>query len=103
LSNPQFSGAHQMLAVTYIELGRSEDAKWAVAELLTISSNFTLSTEKARSPYKNNAVLARYIINFAKLELSDKLEIINPVLTSNCDQKRSFIYPNIVLVTTRLP
>jgi adenylate cyclase len=66
LSNPQFTGAHQMLAATYIELGRSEDAEWAVAELLTISPNFTLSTEKARSPYKNNAVLTRYIDNLRK-------------------------------------
>jgi len=65
-SNPEFSVAHKMLAATYIELGRIEDAEWAAIELLTIAPNFTLADENARIPYKERRVRERYIESLRK-------------------------------------
>lgn len=66
VSNPQFPAAHKLLAATYIELGRVEDAKWAAAELLTIATEFNLASEKASAPYTDEAVRLRYIENLRK-------------------------------------
>lgn len=66
ISNPHFPAAHKMLATTYIELGRVEDAKWAAAELLTIAPEFNLAAEKVAAPYTDKAVRLRYIGNLRK-------------------------------------
>jgi adenylate cyclase len=68
-SNPEFSNAHKMLVVTYMELDRVSDAEWATDELLTTAPDFNLSTENARSPYKENAVRERYIESLRKAGL----------------------------------
>ncbi len=65
-SNPEFSLAHKMLAATYIELDRTDDAEWAADELLITAPDFTIATEEARTPFKNKAVKSRYIENLRK-------------------------------------
>jgi adenylate cyclase len=60
-ANPEFTAGHKMLAATYSETGRIQDAEWAAAELLTIAPEFNLSSEAARISYKDTAVLQRYI------------------------------------------
>ena len=60
-ANPEFPAGHKMLAATYAEIGRIQDAKWAASELLTIAPGFNLSSEAERISYKNTVVLERYI------------------------------------------
>lgn len=60
-ANPEFPAGHKMLAATYAEIGRIQDAKWAAGELLTIAPGFNLSSEAERISYKNTVVLQRYI------------------------------------------
>jgi adenylate cyclase len=60
-SNPQFSAAHKMLAVTYVELGRMEDAQWAAHELLVAAPGFTLDFEANASSYTEPQVKERYL------------------------------------------
>lgn len=66
-SNPHFSGGHKMLAITYAELGQLDDARWSAAELLTVSPNFSVSTEEKMIPYSDPAVKSRYIDALHKL------------------------------------
>ena len=59
--NPQFSIGRQLLATTYAHLDRIEDAEWEAGELLTLLPDFTVSAERARSPYKRQEDLDLYI------------------------------------------
>jgi len=70
-SNPDFTVAHKMLAATYSELGRSDDAEWAAAELETLIPNYSLEQEVASAPYKDPAVFRRYIDGLRKAGLQD--------------------------------
>ena len=56
-SNPGFTPAHKMLAATYVALGQIEDAEWAAVEMETLIPNYTVATEPASSPYKDEKVL----------------------------------------------
>ena len=49
--NPAFDRNHLNLAATYAELGRIEDAAWAVDELLAINPDITLSGEREVNLY----------------------------------------------------
>ena len=69
ISNPEFSLAHKMLAATLVELGRIEDAQWAAEEMMVVAPGFLISTEATRTPYREDAVLSRYIENLRKAGL----------------------------------
>lgn len=62
-SNPEFPLAHKMLAATYIELGRTEDAEWAAEELLALDPDFSLERDRRVTPYKDKEVLEKYLDN----------------------------------------
>jgi adenylate cyclase len=68
-SNPHFSAAHKMLAATYVELGRIDDAHWAAQELLTTSPSFNLDVEYHNNPYSDPSVKTRYIESLRKAGL----------------------------------
>jgi adenylate cyclase len=68
-SNPEFSASHKMLAATYIELDRLEDAAWAVSELLTVAPSFSLESELKIAPYADPEVARRYMKNLRKAGL----------------------------------
>ena len=70
-SNPHFAAAHKMLAATYSELGRTDDAEWAAAELETLVPNYSLEQEIASGAYKDPAVFRRYIDGLRKAGLQD--------------------------------
>ena len=53
--------AYRLFAATYAQLGRLEDAKHAVAELLKINPAFSISRFAAQAPYTNPNDLARYV------------------------------------------
>lgn len=60
-SNPQFPAAHKMLAVTYVELGRLDDAEWAGIELQAAAPNFRLGLEERLGTFADPARNAHYI------------------------------------------
>ena len=67
--NPNLLPAHVNLAVIYSELGREEEARAEVAEVLRINPNFSLEVLRQRLPYKDPADLERYLAALRKAGL----------------------------------
>lgn len=67
--NPETIAGHLMLAATYAQLGRIEDAQWEAAEIMTLQPGFTLTEARARTPYKNPRDLNLYIDALARAGL----------------------------------
>jgi tetratricopeptide (TPR) repeat protein len=67
--NPDFSPARRWLAITYAELGREEEARAEVAEILRISPGASLDLWQAM-PYKNKADQQRFIDGLRKAGLN---------------------------------
>jgi TolB-like protein/Tfp pilus assembly protein PilF len=57
--NPNLLAVHWNLAAIYSELGREEEARAEVAEMLRLSPNFSLEFARQNSPYKDPAVTER--------------------------------------------
>ncbi|MBD9572222.1 adenylate/guanylate cyclase domain-containing protein [Ensifer sp. ENS08] len=53
--------AYRLLAATYAQLGRLEDARRAAAELLKLNPEFSIERYGSRAPYRDKALLARYV------------------------------------------
>ena len=70
--DPDFLPAHRNLAVIYSELGRDEEARAAVAEVLRISPEASLGLWRQRMPYKDRAILERFIDGLRKAGLPEK-------------------------------
>jgi len=67
--NPDLLVAHFMLAAIYSELGREEEARAEVAELLRLSPGFSLEVARQRTPYKDQAKLERLLAGLRKAGL----------------------------------
>jgi len=65
-ANPQFLRGHLLLAATYGQLGRIEDAEWEAQEALTLLPGLTLRQRRAIVPYKKQADVERYIDGLRK-------------------------------------
>ncbi len=59
--NPSFLPARLQLASVYSELDWEEEAQAEVAAILRLSPNFSLEVHRQNVPYKDQAVLERYI------------------------------------------
>jgi len=59
--DPNFVNAHLVLAAIYSELGREAEARAAAAALLRLNPNFSLEVWRQRLPYKDPAVVERYL------------------------------------------
>jgi adenylate cyclase len=59
--SPGNLGAHIILAVSYIGLGREEDARAEVAEVLRINPHFALEGLRQMAPNKDRALLERHL------------------------------------------
>lgn len=59
---------HILLAASYVELGRMDEARAEVAEILRISPDFR-SGSKSRGPYKDQAVPKRMVAALRKAGL----------------------------------
>jgi adenylate cyclase len=68
--SPNFPPAHRMLAVTYAELDRQEEARAEVAEMLRISPGTSVDSWEQRDPYKNKADGQRIIDGLRKAGLT---------------------------------
>jgi adenylate cyclase len=59
--NPAFDRNQLNLAATYAELGRIEDARWAIEELLLIKPNASLATERETNLYRYESDLEHWL------------------------------------------
>ncbi len=69
MRNPDQITAHVFLAVIYSELGREEEARAEVAEILRISPHYSLEVVRQRIPYKDPALLERQVAALRKAGL----------------------------------
>ncbi len=70
--NPDFSPAHFQLAVIYSELGRTDEARAEVAEILRINPRASVEGWRQRQPYKDQALLERNADALRKAGLPEK-------------------------------
>jgi tetratricopeptide (TPR) repeat protein len=66
---PNHSGLRALLAVSYSEGGREEEARAEGAELLRLNPNYAVEVERQRLPYKDPAVLERVLAALRKAGL----------------------------------
>jgi len=66
---PDFLPGHSMLAVIYSELGRMDEARAAVAEMRQINRNLSATLYAESLPYKDPAVLTRFLDGLRKAGL----------------------------------
>ncbi|MDH3446655.1 MAG: tetratricopeptide repeat protein, partial [Gammaproteobacteria bacterium] len=59
--NPALDRTQLNLAAIYAELGRTEDAEWAVNEALAINTDITLVNERRESIYRHESDLEHYV------------------------------------------
>jgi adenylate cyclase len=59
--NPDFVPAHSNLVLCYAELGRLEEARAEAAEILRLVPNYSLEVVRQSVPYKDPAVIERYL------------------------------------------
>jgi adenylate cyclase len=69
MRNPDQITAHVLLAVIYSELGREEEARTEVAEILRISPQYSLQVVRQRIPYKDPVSLERQVAALRKAGL----------------------------------
>jgi adenylate cyclase len=67
--NPNWGPAHYNLAVCYAELGREEEARAEVAELLRLQPYMSVEWMRYNVPYKNSATLERHLAALHKAGL----------------------------------
>jgi tetratricopeptide (TPR) repeat protein len=65
-ANPQFFRGHLLLAATYGQMGRIDDAEWEAQEALTLLPELTLRQRRAIVPFKKQADVERYIDGLRK-------------------------------------
>jgi adenylate cyclase len=66
---PDWPFPHIALAVDYIEVGREDDAKTQIAEILRLSPQFSLDLFKHRNPYKDQSFMERWLADLRKAGL----------------------------------
>jgi adenylate cyclase len=69
--DPDFLSPHRTLAVIFSELGRKEEARAEVAEMLRISPGVSLEGERERLAFKDQAVSERYLEGLRKAGLPE--------------------------------
>ncbi len=69
--NPNHFSPHRTLAVIFSELGRTEEAQAEVTEMLRISPNASLAGQRKRMPFRDQAVLERYMEGLSKAGLPE--------------------------------
>lgn len=59
--NPDYVPVHAYLTASYSELGREEEARAEAAEVVRLSPQTSFKDWRPRLPYKDQAVLDRFI------------------------------------------
>ena len=68
---PTFPTAHRLLAASYGELGQTEMARAALEALLSVAPGTTIAKTRASVPWKDAAVMERYLDSLRKAGLPD--------------------------------
>ncbi len=76
--NPNILSPHRTLAVIFSELGRKEEARAEVAEILRISPRASMEGQRERMPFKDQAVLERHLEGLRKAGLPEKSRSTTP-------------------------
>ncbi|MCH9012227.1 MAG: adenylate/guanylate cyclase domain-containing protein [Proteobacteria bacterium] len=76
--NPDLMVSHLVLAVIHSELGRKEEARAEVAETLRISPRASMEGQRERMPFKDQAVLERYLNALRKTGLPETSKAAAP-------------------------
>lgn len=69
--NPRFPTANRLLAASYGISGRPAEARMAMAELLQVAPNTTIAKTRAGVPWKDEAVMERYLEALRKAGLPE--------------------------------
>lgn len=69
--NPGFDQSHIVLAATYGQLGRIDDAEWEAEEVLSLQPDFTISSDIRVRGFRDEAHLARYVEGLRKAGLPE--------------------------------
>jgi adenylate cyclase len=75
---PNFVWSHAMLSVAYIMMGRNEEARAEVAEVLRINPRFSIEFLAKTSAQKDHAILDNMINSLRKAGLPDKSASAQP-------------------------
>jgi tetratricopeptide (TPR) repeat protein len=67
--DPDFLFTHVDLAGIYSELGREEEARAEAAEVLRINPHYSLEVMRQNAPYKDPAVIERWLVALRKAGL----------------------------------
>jgi adenylate cyclase len=76
--NPNLSGAHDLLVLSYSELGREAEARAAVQELLRVQPGISLEAWQLKIPYKDPAIVARQLDLLQRAGLKWRFPTDNP-------------------------
>ncbi len=69
--NPRFPGGHRLLAASYGQLGRMEQAQTALKELLLLMPGMTIDDVRKQVPFKKHGDMERYLDGLRKAGLPD--------------------------------
>ena len=69
--NPDFPSGHRLLASTYGRMGRIDEARTALEELLRIMPGVTIATTREQVPWKHPADMERYLDGLRKAGLPE--------------------------------
>jgi adenylate cyclase len=67
--NPNSGAAHRILAACYAELGRLEEARAEIAEVLRLNPSYSLEGLRQTMPFKDPADLERHLAALRKAGL----------------------------------
>ena len=67
--NPQFPGGHRILAASYGQLGRMQEAQTALKELLVLMPGMTIDDVRKQVPFKKSGDTERYLDGLRKAGL----------------------------------
>lgn len=67
--NPQFPGGHRILAASYGQLGRMQEAQTALKELLVLMPGMTIDDVRKQVPFKKSGDMERYLDGLRKAGL----------------------------------
>lgn len=71
---PEFFPTHLWLAVVYVSLGRIEEARAEVAEVLRLAPRTSVEGQRKMLPYKDQAILDRFIEALREAGLPEKAQ-----------------------------
>jgi adenylate cyclase len=67
--------AYRLLAATYAQLGRLDEARRAGSQLLEINPEFSIERYSSHAPYRGKRLLARYVEGLRLAGLPERVDV----------------------------